>query len=96
MIEGLALLGLGSQELGIGDKRVSTDLLALKGTEHRFISRTKEGRSGADVSGKVGRFFTSLNGDLNWTVGTWDLEITRESVAWNRSDATARVILSKG
>src|SRR5207302_604571 len=71
LIEGLALLGQGGQEFGIGDKCVSPDFLALKTAERRFISRTKEGCSGADVSSKLGCFFASLDGDLNWTVWTW-------------------------
>jgi hypothetical protein len=98
LIEGLTLLGQGGQELGISDQRVPTDLLALKGTEYRFISRTKKSGSSVHIGGKFGCFFVPLRCDLSQTacILTGDLEITRESVAWNRSDATASVILSKG
>ncbi len=84
MIVGFALLSQSGEELGIGDKRVPTDLLALKGTEHRFISRTKKSGSSIHISGKFGRFSAPLRCDLNQTacVLTWDLEITRKSVAW--------------
>jgi hypothetical protein len=98
LIEGLTLLGQGGHELGIGDKRVPTDLLALKGTEQRFVSRPKKSGSSIHIGGKFGRFSVPLRSNLSQTacVLTGDLEITRESVAWNRSDATANVILSEG
>jgi hypothetical protein len=98
LIEGLTLLGQGGQELGISDQRVPTDLFAMKGAEHRFISRTKKDGSGVHISGKFGRFSAPLRCNLSQTafVLTWDLQITREFVTRNRSDSTASVILSKG
>jgi hypothetical protein len=97
LIEGLTLLGQGGQALGIGDKSVPTDLFAMKGAEHRFISRTKKDGSGVHISGKFGRFSAPLRCDLSQTafVLTWDLQITREFVTRNRSNATASVILSE-
>src|ERR1019366_10623740 len=98
LIEGLTLLGQGGQELGIGNQRVPTDLFAMKGAEHRFISRTKKDGSGVHISGKFGRFSAPLRCNLSQTafVLTWDLQITRKPVARDRSYATASVILSEG
>jgi hypothetical protein len=95
LIEGLTLLGLGREDFGISDECMPTDFPAVKPSEKRFISRTKEGCPGAHISSKLGRFFASLDGDLDGTVWAWNLEITRESVARDRSDATSDMILSK-